>query len=232
MIFCLADTARAQESDPLVVARAREAFSEGVALAQEERFREAADRFREALRLRRAPTVEYNLASALIELREYREAEGHLRSVLADNETTDGMRELATVARAEIRARAGEIRVVTDGSGTVYVDDEEVERGAPIFVTPGSHVVDLREGGATIASRTIEADAGAVVVAELDAGTSVQAGGRRAGPVGASDSMVWIGAGIGIGIAVAIGLVLFATSSGSQSGVAPDYARPPGFFPL
>jgi hypothetical protein len=232
MIFCLAGAARAQESDPLVVARAREAFSEGVALAQEGRFREAADRFREALRLRSAPTVEYNLASALIELREYREAEGHLRSVLADNETTPEMRELATVARAEIRARAGEIRVVHDGSGTVYVDDEEVDTGGPIFVTPGAHVVDLREGATTIATQTVEAEAGTITVAELHAGTSVEPSGRGSGPVGASDSMVWIGAGIGIGLAVAIGLVLFATASGSSSGVPPDYARPPGFFPL
>jgi tetratricopeptide (TPR) repeat protein len=232
LTFCLAASARAQDNDPLAVARAREFFSEGVALAQEGRFDEAARRFREALSLRRAPTVEYNLASALIEMREYREAESLLQSVIANRATTPDLIELATVARAEVRARAAEVRVVHDGSGTVFIDDEPIEGDGPVFVAPGTHVVDLRDGDTTLATRTIETEAGTVAIAELSSATSLEAGGRGAGPVGAADPLVWIGAGIGLGIAVAIGVMLFATASGSSSELPPDFGRPRGFSPL
>ena len=73
-------TAAADES----TTRARTLFAEGVRFASRREFEQAEASFREALALRDAPAIRYNLASVLFEQGEYSEALTHNARVVSD----------------------------------------------------------------------------------------------------------------------------------------------------
>src|SRR5687767_2246374 len=86
---CLAPTARAQDLLAADAAErhtdlARTLFAEGVAFVSEGHFEQAEARFREALALHDAPSIRANLASALYEQGEYREALSLAEGVASD----------------------------------------------------------------------------------------------------------------------------------------------------
>jgi tetratricopeptide (TPR) repeat protein len=86
--------------------QARAAFSEGIALAEERRWEEAAARFRSAMALHDAPAIRYNLASALFEMGELTEASRALAPVRNDPETPPELATHAEALEAQIRERA------------------------------------------------------------------------------------------------------------------------------
>ena len=81
-----AETVHATELEQSAAARAL--FQEGLAFAQEEKFEEAADRFRRAHALRPTPTISYNLAAALSRTGNVVESSELLRHVLRNPDTT------------------------------------------------------------------------------------------------------------------------------------------------
>jgi hypothetical protein len=216
------------------VARARELFSEGVALADEAQWSAAAEKFRAALALHPAPTIEYNLASALIELREYQEADAHLTSMIDNPETPADFRQTAIQARADIRARAAEIRIQHTGAGTVRVDGREVppERvHGSYFVEPGPHTVELERDGVVVARTEVRAEAGLVTTAELESdeeGSVASDGGGLSASAGAWIAVVGIAAAV-LTIGILVGLTSTGNSGGSGIGnLGPDVEWPGG----
>jgi hypothetical protein len=159
----LTTTASAQETDPEAedTARARTLFSEGVALAAEEEFADAADRFRAAYAIHPTPAIAYNLAAALVKLDLLLEASELVRSVTNDPESSPQVRQLAEALRPQIDERMARLTVRVDGdigSARVNVDEREMrnqELGVPFPMDPGDHVVAAVRNGEVLEQQPV-----------------------------------------------------------------------------
>lgn len=159
----LSDPAAEPPADPSEARteRARQLFSEGIGHVERRDWRAAADSFREAQALRDAPAIRYNLASALFELDELREADALVAGVLADPETPEDVRSHAQTLRAQIRERAAMVTVHVDGAGqdvTVQVNGDPIDQdriGAEMALTPGTHTFVASQGGREVAREEV-----------------------------------------------------------------------------
>ena len=141
--------------------RARVAFGEGVQLTAEERWAEAAARFREVIAVRATPQVRYNLAVALYHSGEIPEAADHLALVVdadeLDRRTRRDARRMLDEALPQLARLT--IRIVGDeGGAIVLLDDREIgldRIGTPISVMPGAHRVALRRGARVVGRREV-----------------------------------------------------------------------------
>jgi hypothetical protein len=237
----IAPVARAQGG----AARARTLFAEGVQLSEEGLFEQAEARFREALTLRDAPAIRYNLASVLYEQNEYPEASALVDSVLGDGETTADMRQHAQDLRGQIDSHAGYARIDVEGGGTatIDVDGYPLESvSAEIPLAPGSHVATATRDGESAGTARFDVAAGQHRVIPLDAREAEAAipppvtvapeavtpePERDTAPGGGGDDGVWIGLGIGIGAAVIAGVVVAVVFATQPAGVE---APVPGNF--
>lgn len=146
--------------------RARQLFSEGIDHVERREWEAAADKFREAQALRDAPAIRYNLASALFEMDELREADALVEGVLADPETPAEVRTHAQTLRTQIRERAGVVTVHLDGASegvTVQVDGDAIEDdriGAEMALSPGTHTFVATQGGLEVAREEVTVAAG------------------------------------------------------------------------
>jgi hypothetical protein len=158
--------ARAQE--------ARTLFGEGVVLAGEERFEEAAERFRRAYQLHPASTIAFNLGNALIESGRLVEGCEMLRQVTRDSESSGELRERAESIINEAEPRIGSIVVHVTGP----LDDVEVHvgdsllgpgsYGVPISADPGPIDATATRGMETVASTTVDVPVGGHAEVTLD----------------------------------------------------------------
>lgn len=101
----LAGTATAAAQPRGDSARARALFDEGVTLGDQQRWPEATAKFRQALALRDAPAIRYNLGAALAEQRQWDEAITHLQHVVDDEEAPEELRQRANTALLNARAQ-------------------------------------------------------------------------------------------------------------------------------
>jgi len=212
--------------DVAAVDRARSLFAEGVELVAATQFAEAEVRFREALSLRAAPAIRYNLASVLYEQGEYPEANTLNEAVLADEEAPAPVREAATQLRAQIAERAGYARLELEGvaiGDVVTIDDYTiVNPGFEIPVSPAPHVVVVTRDGVEIARRELQVDQGAHRVVVLVSPT------ESAGVPGRSiDQEDWFWPVIGgsaVAVVVVIGVVVgVAATSGTEGPVEGNF---------
>jgi FimV-like protein len=161
-LFALPIAAQAQTTGELEAAR--RAFQEGVRLSSQERWQDAAERFRYAMSIRPAPAVKYNLAFCLAESGDVAEAAELLRSVLEDPSFAQA--EEARQLLQSVEPRIARISVTVRGDpprASVTLDGSPLERerlGTPIEVDPGPHVVDLRRRGEVVASGRISLSEG------------------------------------------------------------------------
>lgn len=161
----LAQDAEQEEAPPVDpnTEQARRLFSEGVALSDAGRWTIAAQRFREALELKDAQAIRYNLASTLIELGEFHEADALLAEVLADGEASEALRRSAIQARGDIRARAAELRFtepqVTRVDGR-FLPADYLDK--PLFLPPGEHIIEQVQGGRVVEQRVVTLDAASI----------------------------------------------------------------------
>jgi hypothetical protein len=175
----LATPASAQETDPEAedTARARTLFSEGVALAAEEQFADAADRFRAAYAIHPTPAIAYNLAAALVKLDLLLEASELVRSVMNDPESTAQVRELAQGLRPQIDERMARLTVNVDGdigNAGVRVDQREMrteELGVPFPMDPGVHVVAAVRDGEVLEEQEVTLEVAGSAEVTLSAST-------------------------------------------------------------
>jgi tetratricopeptide (TPR) repeat protein len=201
------------------VDRARTLFTDGVSYVAQERYPEAESRFREALELRDAPAIRYNLASVLFEQGEYPEARVHVDRVLADGAAPGEIRDHANELRGQIAARAGWVRIEASGvveGAFVAIDgyrlpDLESEHA----VAPGAHVATASFGSREAARTEFEVATGDHRTVELGGdGESDGAAASSAGEAPLHEQW-WLWTAIGGGVVViAVVVGVAATSSG------------------
>lgn len=216
--------ARAQDDDPARAAAARALFQEGVELARREAYGDAADRFRRAYALRPAPSIAFNLASALTHEGRLVEASEVLARALRDPALDADMRTALQTQHAALAPRLGRVvvRVEGDPSGAaVQLDGRELPAealGIALPVDPGAHEATATRDGAEVVRGGVEVAEGASgeIVLDVPAPVRPEAIDARIGgepvdttppPAGGGDDAVWIGLGIGIG-AVVVGAVV------------------------
>ncbi|MDQ3034519.1 MAG: hypothetical protein M3Y87_19070 [Myxococcota bacterium] len=215
--------------------RARAAFGEGVQLTAEERWAEAAARFREVIAVRATPQVRFNLAVALFHSGEIGEAADLFAQVVDAPELDRRTRREAQRMLSQAEPQLGRltIRIAGDEGGvTVLLDDREVglERvGQPMSVTAGTHRVALRRGTQVVARREVSVAQGETEQVSL---TPVAAAPiddpvdrellipeeQPAGPGGDVTGEWWFWAAIGGGAAVVAGVIIGVAVASSGSG--------------
>jgi hypothetical protein len=213
----------AAEGDP--TERARELFAEGVACVEQHETACAERAFRQALELRDAPAVRYNLASALFDLGRYPEAARLTASVLADETTPEAIRGHAEMLHGQLEQSAGTLQITVAGAedAEVQIDGETIPASqlASVAVAPGSRVVTAVRGGEELARREVDVEARATVPVELTivptaeqtaALAEVDQGEPPAVPLH-EDWRFWAAVGGAVAVAVVIIAVVAAVAS-------------------
>lgn len=227
-----AQDAVAQDAAERRVDRARTAFADGVALVQTQRFAEAEALFREALALRDAPAIRYNLASVLFEQGEYPEALVHADAALADASAPPAVREPAAALRTQIAERAGYARVELTGAGAAVAIDGYALRdpAAEIPLAPGAHEASASRDDRVLARQRFEIATGEHRVVELDTSEPEPI----AADVGPIDDAAppplheewWFWTAIGGGVvvvALVVGIAVGVSSGGVEQPLAGDF---------
>lgn len=221
--------AQAELSGDEATVRAREFFTEAIALADAGDWERAVDRFRSAIALRDAPRIRYNLASSLRRLGHLTEALGELDLVDGAADVDEAVRELAAVLRAEIAPRIGRLRVDVPGNSSdahVTVDGNPwAATGQSAPVDPGIRVVRLFRGASEFEMQRVDVPDGGearVVFERLDVTRPTRSQPIDAPPRESDDrGVIWglvIGAAVlAIGAAVLIGFFV-----ADQSGPMPS----------
>jgi hypothetical protein len=180
----------------------------------------------------RAPTIQYNLAVALFELDELREARDLLDAARAHPDTTPDAAAAIDDLTGRVNARGGAIRVELEGATVgveVLLGDEPVAPetlGTPMWVLPGSYVVRGVREGVEVARHELVVAAGDSVVATLvvaptPAATAAAAPGEPADPepVDGSGTVFgtwWFWAGVGVVAVAAVVLVVVLSADDSD----------------
>jgi hypothetical protein len=226
------------------VERGRALFKEGVELARDRDFTSAAARFREALAVREAPAVQYNLAAALSQLGEHAEAFNLCQQVIHNPDSPVDVRDHSHKLLEQIMPLTARLTVVASaGGGTpeIAVDGAPlppVLLGVVRAVSPGAHrvtaaraqeqffdrEVSIPKGTAAIVDVSLIVNESVIVQKELVEVT-------RTAPPDADDlttarkrrRRLWSGVAAGIiavGAGVAVALVLSKPEAQTEAPVA------------
>jgi len=217
-----------QTTDTAETDRARSLFAEGVSLVSESRFEEAEARFRQALAIRDAPAIRYNLASVLYEQGEYPEAQIENERALAADTVPDAVRTAAMELRAHIAERAAYVTFERAGpavGGSISVDGYVLTQpGLEIPLSPSSHTVIVTLSGAEVARREVEVSTGehrTVVVGEAPAAEAPIVPGRS---IDQEDWFWPVVAGGGVLVVAVIGVSIgVAATSGIEGPVQGNF---------
>jgi hypothetical protein len=188
LCLCLAGATRARAQTELAgasegamaapseqeLAKARQLFQRGVELAQNEQFGPAAQRFREALAIHQAPTVEYNLAAALFELGKYEEAFNRAQSVERAAAAPEPLRRRAQKLSRALYPHTARLTVTASSSSeedvAVHIDSEPLARaqmGIPRAVSPGNHHIKAERQGRVISERDVQVPLRTAVIVDV-----------------------------------------------------------------
>lgn len=217
-------------------ARARALFAEGVRLVGEHELRDAEARFREALALRDAPAIRYNLASVLFERGRLTEADALARSAAADEAAPADIREHATALSEQIAAAAGFVRLDVIGEGaSVTIDDYTLgDLAAEFPVSAGEHLLVASSAGVERSRETITIAAGEHRVVPVDATAPEDAELADVEPVDGEGSdtasrplveepALWIGVGVGVVLITAFVIGAAVASSGPEAPIEGNF---------
>lgn len=235
--------ARAQDAS----ANARSLFEEGVALAETQAWREAAERFRASLALEPRASTLFNLAVTLFRLEHHAELLAVATRYLELNDPTRSESDRAEIERLRAKAleRVARVRIaVTPERAEVRLDGVVLERAAladDVVLDPGVHDVAARAEGFTEQRVALEARAGERASMHLRltpipavalpspalAPTAPVASAHTQRDDGEDDTLwsspwLWLGVGAGAAIIATTAIVLL---SGSESEPPPDYGR-------
>jgi len=210
-------------------ARARQLFSEGVDLAGRSQYAEATVRFRQALALRDAPAIRYNLASTLFEQHQLTEAHEIALGLLALVDLPDSVRAPTTALELQIGAAAGFVTFdLPEGiRGDVQVDDVPVsDPTRAVAVAPGRHEVRAVADGATVAEAMFEIGSGVRREISLTRASGEHHAEVASGPEGPVTDQWWFWTAIGGGVvvlAVIIGVVAGVADHDAHSPIAGNF---------
>jgi hypothetical protein len=216
------------------VARARALFAEGVERVSVRDLPGAEERFRAALALRDAASIQYNLASVLFEQGELTEAHALADAAAGDPTSSAEVREHARALREQIERGAGFLDVDTGGLFvTLTVDGYEVTSlTRPVPISAGaSHEVVGRLDGVEWLREPIQVEAGehhAVSYPVDDSGAGPVDEGETEPVAGGEPPLVenpFLWAGVGGGAALLLGVVIGAAvaSSGTEAPVEGNF---------
>lgn len=217
------------------VDRARSLFREGVDQAESSDFAAAALSFEAALALHDAPSIRFNLASALLELDRFIEAHGHLRAILDDDGVDAAMSRNSEELLARVVQQIGRLRVrASESLDRVTLDGALVERDQETAVEPGRHVVVGSQNEQVVVERSVEVAAGERATVDLTV-LRVDADGELAGEssslvgpppsrVGRSVTIV-VAAVVLVATAVILGVVLSGGEDEVQGDLQPGVLR-------
>jgi hypothetical protein len=136
LLLLAAEPAAAQpEPTPQDSERARALFDQGLRDGDQGRWEDAVRNFREALALRDAPAIRYNLGQALVELHRDAEAEPELRRVADDPAAPEDLRSRARVQLEDIeeRQRASGVPTPAEAAEASEAEDGGEGEGGGIF---------------------------------------------------------------------------------------------------
>lgn len=213
--------------------RARALFATGVEHTRSERWSEAARAFEDALALRDAPAIRYNLAAAQVELGRYREAADHLARVAADPETPPRIAAVATELEARLGREAGRLRIeraeaLADTSLAVDARPVDAARAEDaVVVAPGAHVVTASRGPTEVARARVDVAAGERTHVFLGVGAGADGAPDDRDEAGRSLHEEWgfwlaIGAGV-VAVGVLVGVAAATASGGDDAPVEGDF---------
>lgn len=175
LVGCLSSPAIAfAQDDTTRSASARALFEQGVELADEARWDEAADRFERALDMRYSSVIAFNLATALEELGQVVAASEVLRQASLREDATTEVREAAEASLERLAPRIAHLTVNVTGDtngATVLLDEQELPAAMWGVATPvdgGEHTVVAERGEETLPRRTVTVEEGATAEVSLD----------------------------------------------------------------
>jgi hypothetical protein len=209
-----------QTTDTAETDRARSLFAEGVELVAESRFEEAEARFRQALAIRDAPAIRYNLASVLYEQGEYPEAQVENERALAAENVPAAVQTAAGELRAHIAERAAYVRFELAGAatgGSISVDGYVLTQpGLEVPISPAAHTVLVTLRGEEVARRQLEVPTGEHRVITLgESAVTEETPGAGAGRSIDQEDWFWpvvAGGGVLVVTIVAVSVGVAATS--------------------
>ncbi len=199
----------------------------------------AAAAFREALAVRDAAPVRYNLAVALFELGEDPEAFRLARGLQADPEASGELRERASFLERELRARGVVLSIrlggLADGARVAGRDLGSEELDEPIYLAPGdTEVIGIR-GGEVTTRRQLTLRAGSDVYVDVSVVPTPAELAREEASVGDEGSTMGTRsarrrAGLYVGVAAAalaavavIVVAVAVTRDGTEAPVRGDF---------
>lgn len=156
-------SARTARADDIELARER--FAEGVKRLEKNDYEGARKLFLEADQAHHSPVIEYNLALAEERLGHLQAAVDGYERYLTEAGDSGELGQAAAVAIAQIKGRAGRVRVESAPAGArVFINGSATRERTPttVLVPVGHHVVVV-EGDDYRATREIEVDGGATV---------------------------------------------------------------------
>lgn len=237
IVACVAIPLRASaQIDDATRAEAETYMRDGVAAARATHWEDAYAAFREAYE--RVPTnrVLMNLAGAQRQTGRWADAARSYRRWLSDaTEADEPFRAGMAEALTEIEQDLGHATIDARGARStdvVTVDDNPVERGAPVELDPGHHTVRLMRDSTVLRETTVEINAGDSQVVSLVAGPAEAASTSvavdttpwRSRPRPRRQdvwSTPWPWVGICAGVVV-IGIVIAIAVVASQGPALPD----------
>lgn len=165
--LCVLSSSSPARADDLE--RARERFAEGVKRLEKGDYEGARKLFVEADQAHHSPVIEYNLALAEERLGHLQAAVDGYERYLTEAGDSGELGQAAAVAIAQIKGRAGRVRVESQPAGArVFINGSATrERTPTVVLVPAGHHVVVVEGDDYRASREIEVDAGATVPVEV-----------------------------------------------------------------
>lgn len=223
--------AAAPSTDTAETDRARSLFAEGVSLVGESHFEEAEARFRQALAIRDAPAIRYNLASVLYEQGEYPEAQVENERALAASDVPAAVRTAAEELRGHLAERAAYVRIELAGAatgGSISVDGYVLtQAGLEIPVSPAQHTLVVTLHGDEVARRELEIATGEHRIVTLGEAAMTTDPEQTASSGRSIDQEDWfwpvvIGGGVLVVAIVGVGVGV-AASSGTEGPVEGNF---------
>lgn len=202
--------AQGGEDSPRAREEASRFYNEGLKAAEAGRWDEARESFLRAWGARKHWQIAANLGRAEIMLKKHRDAAEHLTYFLrnAPRETSKEELSKARELLMEARANVAEVTITVDVSGSdVLVSGALVGRAPlsdPIFVDPGSVVIEARREGYSPSRRSVDAAAGSSHTVDLRLTPHGAADRGAPSPVLMMSGIFASGALAGVGVASAV----------------------------
>jgi hypothetical protein len=224
--------ARAAPPNQREIAAARAAFAVGVDYADAGDWERAVLQFRRVIEVMPAPPVRFNLASALVELGRYPEAELLLEGIVQDPQSAAELRQASEAQLTQMRAEGGRVAFEPTAGEAVLVDGYAIGPDAfarGVLVRRGAHVVESYRDGRVVSRRRIEVFEGRdlrVTFAESGVAQATDGGDverardeapssrpARERPAWLRNKWVWIGVSAAAALGVGLGVGLAARNS-------------------